>query len=64
MNKNGNLVLSRRAGQKIIIGDDITLKVISHDEKSVKFAFDAPKSTRIDREEIRIKKDDNKSGAL
>ena len=46
------LVLSRKIGQKIHIGDDITICIVGIDGGQVKIGIDAPKSVRVDREEI------------
>lgn len=52
------LVLGRREGQKILIGDDITLKIIRISKNFVSLGFEAPKEIKIFREEI---KDNKKS---
>lgn len=58
--ENGVLTLARRAGQKIMINDDITILVqcvdLSKDPPQVKIGFDAPAKYVIDREEIYLKK--------
>jgi carbon storage regulator CsrA len=46
------LVLSRKLGQKIRIGEDITICIVGIDGGQVKIGIDAPKSVRVDREEI------------
>ena len=46
------LVLSRREGGKIKIGDNITLTVIEIRKDVVKLGFEAPKSVRILRGEL------------
>lgn len=48
----GGLMLSRREGQKILIGDDIVLKVSSIDGNYVRLHIVAPRDIRIMREEI------------
>ena len=47
------LVLSRRIGDKILIGDDITVLVIEVDKDRCRLGFTAPRSVSIDREEVR-----------
>jgi carbon storage regulator len=47
------LVLSRKIGESISIGDDINIKVVSIDRGSVKLGIDAPKSMIILREELK-----------
>lgn len=53
------LILSRYAGQSIIIGDNITIKILSDTGKPVKVGIDAPKDISVHREEIyeRIKRE-------
>jgi carbon storage regulator len=46
------LVLSRKKGDAILIGDDIEVRVIKIDEGSVKLAITAPNSVTILREEL------------
>lgn len=49
------LMLTRKEGQKILIGDNITILVHNVDRRGhVTIGIDAPKSLRIDREEVRI----------
>ena len=51
------LVLSRKAGQQVIIGDgSIQVKVLKVDGDDVSIGFAAPDSVSIDREEIYLKK--------
>lgn len=50
------LVLGRREGQKILIGDDITLKIIRISKNFVRLGFEAPKEIKIFREEIKDNK--------
>lgn len=45
------LVLSRKMGEQIWIGDTIRLKVLEIRGGVVRLAFDAPRDVRIDREE-------------
>jgi carbon storage regulator len=51
------LVLSRRPGQTIKIGADITVQIIEVHGQQVRIGIDAPRDVAVDREEIRIKKD-------
>lgn len=46
------LVLSRRLGEKIWIGDDIVLVVTSIDGAKVRLGIEAPPSVKILREEL------------
>ncbi len=58
------LNLSRRIGERIIIGEHTVLKVVSISSHQVMLQFVAPKNIRIDREEIRILKDRDANEAL
>lgn len=61
------LVLSRKLGQTIIIGENIEVKVLDvikrrtqfGNEYSVKLGVAAPREVAVDREEIRIAKSGN-----
>ena len=46
------LVLTRRAGEKLLIGSNITLTVLEVKGQRVKVAIDAPDSTHIVRGEL------------
>lgn len=46
------LVLSRKQDEKIIIGDSITLMVVSIQGDKVRLGIDAPKEVSIHREEV------------
>ncbi|MEB3246161.1 MAG: carbon storage regulator [Vampirovibrionales bacterium] len=46
------LVLSRKRGQKILIGDNISLVVLEVYPDGVKLGIDAPKSVPVYREEL------------
>ena len=46
------LVLSRKIDESIVIGDDITIKVISIEKGVVKLGVDAPKNVSIVRNEL------------
>ena len=46
------LVLTRRAGERVRIGDDVTVEVIEIDGGKVRLRFTAPESVTIFREEI------------
>ena len=47
------LILSRKIEESIVIGENITLKVISVDRGNVKLGFDAPPGTLILRAELK-----------
>ncbi len=46
------LVLSRRLGEKLIIGDSIKLTIHSISNSQIRFCIDAPKEINIYREEV------------
>lgn len=47
------LLLSRYVGEKIFIGDNISVTVVSNKDGCVKLGFNAPTDITIDREEVR-----------
>lgn len=56
------LVLSRHAGESIIIGDDIVITVVSLGDGKVRLGISAPKHIAVDREEIRLRPDYRERG--
>ena len=46
------LILQRKAGESLVIGDDITVRVISVDGTRVRLAIDAPEDIPILRSEL------------
>ena len=58
------LVLTRKVGEEIYIGDQICVKVIEISASRVRLGIDAPVSMRIYREEVLAKvKDENRFAA-
>jgi len=51
------LILTRRIGETLCIGDDIKVSVLSIKGGQVRIGIDAPKSIEVDRQEIRHRKD-------
>lgn len=49
------LLLTRRVGESIMIGDDVKVTVISVNGLQVKIGIDAPKDVPVNREEIHDK---------
>ena len=60
------LVLTRKLGESIRIGDNIIVKVVDLDSRHVKLGIDAPKSVSVNREEIyeRIQNENKAAAAL
>lgn len=46
------LLLSRRVGEWIVIGDDIRVKIVDVKGNQVRLGIDAPKATSVHRVEI------------
>jgi carbon storage regulator len=46
------LMMTRRAGQKIVLGDDITIEVVEVAGNTVRIGVTAPRSVPVYREEI------------
>ncbi|HEY4313771.1 MAG TPA: carbon storage regulator CsrA [Pirellulales bacterium] len=46
------LVLSRKLGEKIVIGSNIVLEIVDVRAGRVRLAFDAPREVTIHREEV------------
>jgi carbon storage regulator len=50
--KTGNLVLTRKTGQKVMIGNEIIAEVLNSDSREVKLLFSVPKNIEVHREEV------------
>jgi carbon storage regulator len=46
------LVLTRHSGQQLVIDDNIVLTVVAIDGNKVRLGVTAPKSVRVDRQEV------------
>jgi len=46
------LIITRKPGEKIMLGDDVTVEVIEVSGSSVRIGIDAPRSVPVYREEI------------
>ena len=46
------LILSRMAGETIIIGNDIRIQILSNKNGQVRIGIDAPRNISVKREEI------------
>jgi len=49
------LVISRREGQRVQIGEGITITVVRVDPKSVRIGIEAPKDTVVMRTELLVR---------
>lgn len=50
------LVLTRRIGEALIVGDDVNITILGVKGNQVRLGINAPKNVSVDREEIYIKK--------
>lgn len=46
------LILTRKIGESIIIGDNITVKIVETGKNSVRIGIDAPKEITVLRQEV------------
>ena len=46
------LVLTRKAGERILIGDDIVITILDSRGDGIRIGIDAPKGVKIQREEV------------
>ncbi|MFH2060650.1 MAG: carbon storage regulator CsrA [Pseudomonadota bacterium] len=46
------LILTRKIGESIIIGDDIVIKVVEIGKNSIRIGIDAPKEITVLRQEV------------
>lgn len=56
------LVLTRNAGQKIQIGDDVTITLLNIGERQARIAIDAPQHIQITRPDMKKGKPDAREG--
>lgn len=58
------LIITRRAGQKVMLGDDVAIHVMEIAGNNVRLGIDAPKEMPVYREEIWVAvKQENESAA-
>ena len=58
------LILTRRVGETLIIGDDVSVTVLGVRGNQVRLGVDAPKDVAVHREEIYQKIQDEKGNAV
>ena len=60
------LILTRRVGETLMIGDDVTVTVLGVKGNQVRIGVNAPKDVSVHREEIyeRIKQEDQSDDVL
>lgn len=46
------LILTRRSGEKLVIGENVTVTVLSVKGNQVRIGIDAPRDVQVNREEI------------
>ncbi len=49
------LILTRKLGESVIIGDDVKITVVEVNKQQIKIGVDAPKNIIIHREEVYLK---------
>jgi carbon storage regulator len=59
------LILTRRVGETLMIGDEVTVTVLGVKGNQVRIGVNAPKDVSVHREEIyeRIKKEQSEAGS-
>ena len=57
------LVLRRRAGESLLIGDDIEIELLAVTPQGAKIGIRAPKATVVLRKELKITQDQNSAAA-
>lgn len=58
------LVLTRRAGESIVIGNDVTVTVLEVRGDQIRLGIDAPKDVPIHREEVYVQVQQANRGAV
>ena len=58
------LSLTRKAGEQLVIGGNIIVKVVSVTRQRVRLAIDAPQDVLVDRQEVFERRKNNSKGGL
>jgi carbon storage regulator len=58
------LVIRRRAGESILIGDDIEVEILDASANRVKLGIVGPRSVQVVRKEIKLTADSNRSSGM
>lgn len=58
------LILTRKPGESIIIGDNIEIKVLEVSDSRVKVGIDAPREVKVLRKEVISTIEENKEASL
>lgn len=61
--ENAMLILTRRIGETLIIGDDVNITVLGVKGNQVRLGINAPKDVSVHREEIYLRIQQEKEGA-
>lgn len=54
------LVLTRKEGEQIVVGNDVVITVVEIGRGRVKIGIQAPRTTVVDRSEVRADRDDER----
>lgn len=57
------LILTRRIGERLIIGDDVTIEILDVKGNQIRLGIDAPKEISVHREEVYKRIQEQKYGA-
>lgn len=49
------LVLTRKVGEEVVIGNNVRICVVSVEGRRVRLSFDAPRNVEINRAEVELK---------
>lgn len=52
-----NLIVTRRPGESVLIGEDVVVTILGVKGNQVRVSINAPAEVAVDREEIRVRKD-------